>query len=358
MTEDPESSTPSRFYPSYDANGNVSEYVDDTDSVVAHYEYSPFGKITFSDGSKAGDFNHRFSTKYLDDETFLYYYGYRYYSNELGRWLNRDPKEESGGLNLYAFIENNAITSYDLLGLRADWLLDWRDATKDTPVLGGLNDMFYGGAWAAVNPVKTFSAMKEQPNLKHAYGGLLAAQNAVTFGAGDKWLELTGTDPYADPDVRRGREAAEGPVNSTLIGTGLPFGVTKAGTLANKLPGLSKSAWNATRSGARQAGRMTRKSYIGGKKAYRSTVSGAEPWSHALQQSGRTTMEILRETYNMGGVPLVEGRLLKFAEASMLGYLGYEYGPQAWDFWSNVFKPSQSKKQWEGQRSTNQGPCE
>jgi len=38
----------------------------------------------------------RFSTKYTDDETGLVYYGYRYYSPELGRWINRDPLGDSG----------------------------------------------------------------------------------------------------------------------------------------------------------------------------------------------------------------------------------------------------------------------
>ena len=87
--------TEETYYASYNANGNVSEYVNDSDSVVAHYEYSPFGKLT-SSGGKADDFNHRFSTKYLDDETSVYYYGYRYYSSELGRWLSRDPIGEEG----------------------------------------------------------------------------------------------------------------------------------------------------------------------------------------------------------------------------------------------------------------------
>jgi hypothetical protein len=32
-----------------------------------------------------------------------YYYGYRYYSPRLGRWLSRDPLEELGGRCLYAF---------------------------------------------------------------------------------------------------------------------------------------------------------------------------------------------------------------------------------------------------------------
>jgi len=58
-------------------------------------------------------FRFRFSTKYYDAETGLYYYGYRFYSTVLMRWLNRDPIEEKGGLNLYGFCGNNPVARYD-----------------------------------------------------------------------------------------------------------------------------------------------------------------------------------------------------------------------------------------------------
>ncbi len=37
----------------------------------------------------------------------LSYYGYRFYDPNNQRWLNRDPIEERGGYNLYAFVDNN-----------------------------------------------------------------------------------------------------------------------------------------------------------------------------------------------------------------------------------------------------------
>ncbi|MCK5803822.1 MAG: RHS repeat-associated core domain-containing protein, partial [Lentisphaeria bacterium] len=106
-----------RYYPLYDANGNVSEYLDSTGGVAAHYEYSPFGDLTATTGAKAADFAHRFSTKYLDTETNLYYYGSRYYTPELGRWLSRDPIGERGGYNLYGFVGNSPLVYTDLNGL-------------------------------------------------------------------------------------------------------------------------------------------------------------------------------------------------------------------------------------------------
>ncbi|MGJ8635156.1 MAG: RHS repeat-associated core domain-containing protein, partial [Luteolibacter sp.] len=49
--------------------------------------------------------------------TGLYYYGYRYYDPETGRWPSRDPIEEKGGINLYGFVGNNGISMIDLFGL-------------------------------------------------------------------------------------------------------------------------------------------------------------------------------------------------------------------------------------------------
>nr|MBO6294524.1 hypothetical protein [Schwartzia sp. (in: firmicutes)] len=46
-----------------------------------------------------------------------YYYGYRYYSPSLGRWISRDTIEEEGGINLYAFLENNPVNKLDCLGM-------------------------------------------------------------------------------------------------------------------------------------------------------------------------------------------------------------------------------------------------
>jgi RHS repeat-associated protein len=99
--------------PTYD----VTEYVNASGTTVAHYEYDPFGGISRQTGALADEFPHRFSTKYLDSETGLVYYGYRYYSPGMGRWLSRDPIGERDGLSLYMFCVNFPISFWDILGL-------------------------------------------------------------------------------------------------------------------------------------------------------------------------------------------------------------------------------------------------
>jgi RHS repeat-associated protein len=42
--------------------------------------------------------------------------GHRYYSANLARWITKDPLGETGGLNPYGFVRNNAISLYDVLG--------------------------------------------------------------------------------------------------------------------------------------------------------------------------------------------------------------------------------------------------
>ncbi len=109
------------YYPTYDGNGNISEYLNTKGAIVAHYQYDPFGNLTTSTGPKASDFSHKFSTKIHDQETALYYYGYRYYDPVTGRWPSRDPIGERGGLNLYGMVGNSLTGRIDYLGLATVW---------------------------------------------------------------------------------------------------------------------------------------------------------------------------------------------------------------------------------------------
>jgi RHS repeat-associated protein len=111
------------YYPTYDGNGNVSEYLEADGDVAAHYEYDPFGNIvkeSYASGFVASSFSYKFSTKPLDPTTGLYYYTYRWYDPLTGRWPSRDPIEERGGMNLYGFTENNPINKIDILGNLGD----------------------------------------------------------------------------------------------------------------------------------------------------------------------------------------------------------------------------------------------
>ena len=68
------------YFPCYDNVGNIVAYVDEAGTTVASYTYDAFGNTIASSGSMRYVFHHRFSTKYCDEATGLYYYGYRKYT--------------------------------------------------------------------------------------------------------------------------------------------------------------------------------------------------------------------------------------------------------------------------------------
>ena len=111
------------FY-AFDGNKNVSDvfYRMNSNGIGAHYDYAPFGGTTRTHRDSSASFDivalnpFRFSSEYYDSELDLVYYNYRHYSPSLGRFLSRDPIEEQGGRNLYAFVKNKGIGGTDLLG--------------------------------------------------------------------------------------------------------------------------------------------------------------------------------------------------------------------------------------------------
>ncbi|TWT45062.1 tRNA(Glu)-specific nuclease WapA precursor [Phycisphaerae bacterium RAS1] len=107
----------------YDANGNVTQVLDaDTGAIAVKYEYDPYGNRVNADTSVELDQPLRFETRFQDAETGLAYWLLRYYLPIAGRWLNRDPLQEAGALNLYEFVGNAPLSRIDPLGL--DWFSD------------------------------------------------------------------------------------------------------------------------------------------------------------------------------------------------------------------------------------------
>jgi RHS repeat-associated protein len=99
-----------------DGNGNVTCLMYTNGLLAAKYLYDPLGNTLAQYGSLASINNYRFSSKEWNASSGLYYYLYRFYDPNLQRWLNRDPIQEKGGLNLYAFVKNEEINQFDPLG--------------------------------------------------------------------------------------------------------------------------------------------------------------------------------------------------------------------------------------------------
>jgi RHS repeat-associated protein len=87
--------------------------------------------------AKANPF--RFSSKYQDDETDLLYYGYRYRIAGAGAWISRDPLgEESGGPNVYGFVQGDPVNFTDPFGLKKcgveSFIVKWSAAAPNVNI--------------------------------------------------------------------------------------------------------------------------------------------------------------------------------------------------------------------------------
>ncbi len=104
-----------------DGNGSVTALVEPNGFLVASYKYDPYGNVISMSGPLAEANRYRFSSKEWNSEAGIYYYGYRFYDPNLQRWLNRDPIQEFGGLNLYGFVDNDPVDEEDFYGLWEGW---------------------------------------------------------------------------------------------------------------------------------------------------------------------------------------------------------------------------------------------
>ncbi|WP_157210793.1 RHS repeat-associated core domain-containing protein [Verrucomicrobium spinosum] len=100
-----------------DGLGNITALINQVNGeTVAKFDYTPYGELKVS----SGDVNacpFRYQSKYYDAETGLSYFGFRYYSAKLGRWISRDPLGEAGGFNLYGYCGNDPVNRWDYLGM-------------------------------------------------------------------------------------------------------------------------------------------------------------------------------------------------------------------------------------------------
>jgi RHS repeat-associated protein len=198
--------------PLYDLNSNVLAYADVTTSTITHrIDYDPFGTELTLDtllptaaAEEAPRF--RFSTKYTDSESGLVYYGFRSYSPELGRWVNRDPIEERGGVNLYGMVGNDAVNRWDLLGMYVE--VTYNRAAKsiivrdvDTGATLTLKNVFSGNGRSCCRPEDEWKE-NEGPLPGGKY--LIGLGYDSGHGGDDWWYKLygdNGSGGYSYTDI-------------------------------------------------------------------------------------------------------------------------------------------------------------
>ncbi len=115
--------TNQHFYYDDDGTGNVTGLSDTNLNQVAYYLYDPFGNTIFASGPMATVNPYRsFSKEFLLNPGMIYF-GRRFYEPGPQRFLNQDPIQELGGINLYRFVQNSPNNAVDPYGLAVgDWL--------------------------------------------------------------------------------------------------------------------------------------------------------------------------------------------------------------------------------------------
>ena len=95
-----------------------------------------------------------FSSKEWEPGAGLYYYGYRFYSPSLGRWLSRDPLGEFADPlhNLYRFVGNNPLNAVDPDGL--EWLYIQAERAGGSSGASGSGSSGWGHSWVTLEDAK------------------------------------------------------------------------------------------------------------------------------------------------------------------------------------------------------------
>lgn len=115
------------YYFALDYPGHVSALMNSSGAVTATYDYLPYGAETApSDGQPL-----RFMARELDFSTGLYYVRNRWYDPALGRFVSEDPIGLEGGLNTYAYVDNDPVNRRDPSGLEPSDVDDLKRRLRD-----------------------------------------------------------------------------------------------------------------------------------------------------------------------------------------------------------------------------------
>ena len=88
---------------------------DGSGAVQAQYSFDPFGRVTKLQGGLDSDF--QYAGYLIHQRSGLSLTLFRAYNAQTGRWISRDPIDEAGGVNLYAYVHNEPVGRRDPLGL-------------------------------------------------------------------------------------------------------------------------------------------------------------------------------------------------------------------------------------------------
>lgn len=108
----------SKHFYSRDLLGSTMELCDNSGNIESQYSYDLFGRFIIPSSSTRADFT--YAGNYVHERSQLLLANYRAYNAAFARFMNRDPIEETGGVNLYSYVRNDPVSQIDPNGLKTN----------------------------------------------------------------------------------------------------------------------------------------------------------------------------------------------------------------------------------------------
>ncbi|MDI1257915.1 RHS repeat-associated core domain-containing protein [Aquabacterium sp.] len=159
-----QSSAGNKYYHA-DGLGSPTLLTDVAGNVQAYKRFDPWGKVIGTGGAMP---TYGYTGREPDLSTGYMYYRARYYDPTLGRFLGRDPIGLEGGLNVYAYVDNNPVNFTDPSGLYA------KSISNTMSGIGSAASNYYDTASSSLNSWG-----------QQAYSALPSSQTAT------RWLDNT-----------------------------------------------------------------------------------------------------------------------------------------------------------------------
>ncbi len=101
----------------FDAIGSTTALTDQSQNIVNQYAYSPYGRDLGKTETRPQPFTYVGQHGVMAEQNDHYYMRARYYDADIGRFISEDPIGFEGGINLYAYVENNPVNAIGPNGL-------------------------------------------------------------------------------------------------------------------------------------------------------------------------------------------------------------------------------------------------
>ncbi|ESA38708.1 rhs family protein [Leptolyngbya sp. Heron Island J] len=257
--------------------GSVRVVLDQKATIVAKYDYLPFGMLSAFDEPSEGFMSYLFTGQEFDWECGLYNYRARFYSAELGRFLEVDPQKQF--FSPYIYSANNPVLFVDPTGSISTWARVLFGVGMAIVGVGVIVATIATGGAASPAVAAWAAGLGASATVASAAGTVAAVAVSATLGAasgaalGSAFYALgTSNEDFSWSTL--GQQAALGAIAGAItggVGQGLSIGGQAIATAAT---GISEtgSQWAASLTNQALISHATRTAIVGGLS---SAIAGA-----------------------------------------------------------------------------------